>query len=155
MCSSDLGLVSTATGAFAAGFAGIATFDGAAGFAGTATFVGVAAFAGLTAFAGVAAFTVAVALAVVTVLLVATALPAGVAGLAGVFVVFGVPLPLVLAVALFTGAGRETVLDAARDALAEVAFGIARPFYRNHAKIANSEAQVMHLQPLEIGRAHV
>ncbi|MEN9643195.1 MAG: hypothetical protein RIR77_2384, partial [Planctomycetota bacterium] len=34
------------------------------------------------------------------------------------------PFPLVLAVALFTGARRETVLEPAREALAEVTFGI-------------------------------
>ncbi len=38
---------------------------------------------------------------------------------------FDLPFPLVLAVALFTGARRETVLEPAREALAEVTFGIA------------------------------
>jgi hypothetical protein len=37
---------------------------------------------------------------------------------------FVLPFPLVLAVALFTGARRETVLEPAREALAEVTFGI-------------------------------
>ena len=37
---------------------------------------------------------------------------------------FDLPFPLVLAVALFTGARRETVLEPAREALAEVTFGI-------------------------------
>lgn len=49
--------------------------------------------------------------------------------LAAVFTVtvattFDLPFPLVLAVALFTGARRETVLEPAREALAEVTFGI-------------------------------
>ena len=39
---------------------------------------------------------------------------------------FDLPFPLVLAVALFTGARRETVLEPAREALAEVTFGIDR-----------------------------
>ena len=51
--------------------------------------------------------------------------------LAAVFTVtvattFDLPFPLVLAVALFTGARRETVLEPAREALAEVTFGIDR-----------------------------
>jgi hypothetical protein len=41
---------------------------------------------------------------------------------------FDLPFPLVLAVALFTGARRETVLEPAREALAEVTFGIDRAF---------------------------
>lgn len=39
---------------------------------------------------------------------------------------FDLPFPLVFAVALFTGARRETVLEPAREALAEVTFGIGK-----------------------------
>jgi hypothetical protein len=44
-----------------------------------------------------------------------------------------VVLPLVLAVALLTGAVRDGVLVPAREAPEEVTFGIARAVYRNRA----------------------
>lgn len=69
------------------------------------------------------------AVLVVTVGFAAVFTGAGVFALAAGFAVtfattFDLPLPLVLAVALFTGARRETVLEPAREALAEVTFGI-------------------------------
>ena len=105
------------------------TFAGAAVFAATGTFAVVVTFAGTAGFAATAAFDAGVA--VLTAGLLAGA--ADFVAVPGVFVVFGVSLPLVRAVALLTGAGRETVLVPAREAPAEVTFGIARPFYRNHA----------------------
>lgn len=91
-------------------------------------------------FAVAAVFVLAVVLAVVVVLAVAVVFAATtdfdtdfttgtVFPLAADFTVtdattFDLPFPLVLAVALFTGARRETVLEPAREALAEVTFGI-------------------------------
>jgi hypothetical protein len=95
-----------------------------------------------TVFATGAAFTTTGVFAIGAVLIVteALAVTAGFAAVftgAGVFALdegftvtfattFDLPLPLVLAVALFTGARRETVLEPAREALAEVTFGIAQ-----------------------------
>lgn len=98
-------------------------------------------------FAGVAVFVlavVAVVLAVVVVLDVAavfafaattgfdadfstgTVFPLATDFTVTVATTFDLPFPLVLAVALFTGARRETVLEPAREALAEVTFGIGK-----------------------------
>ena len=73
-----------------------------------------------------AIFTPALGAAGATIVVLVFVAGAAVAGLEPVFVV---PLPLVLAVALLTGASRETVLEPARLALAEVTFGIAHRFY--------------------------
>jgi hypothetical protein len=94
----------TATGAgaaFGAGFAATGTFDDT--------------------------FTPALGAAVATIVVLVFA--AAVAVVVGLEPVFVLPLPLVLAVALLTGASRETVLEPARLALAEVTFGIAHRFY--------------------------
>jgi hypothetical protein len=72
-------------------------------------------------------FTPALGAAAVTMVVFVVA--AGFDVVAGLEPVFVVPLPLVLAVALLTGASRETVLEPARLALAEVTFGIAHGFY--------------------------
>jgi hypothetical protein len=72
-------------------------------------------------------FTPALGAAAVTIVVLVVA--AGFEVVAGLEAVFVVPLPLVLAVALLTGASRETVLEPARLALAEVTFGIAHRFY--------------------------
>jgi hypothetical protein len=98
-----------------------------------ATFAGVAVFV-LAVLAMVLAVAVALAFAVVVAFAATTGFDTdfgtgAVFPLAADFTVtvattFDLPFPLVLAVALFTGARRETVLEPAREALAEVTFGI-------------------------------
>jgi hypothetical protein len=72
-------------------------------------------------------FTPALGAEAVTIVVLVVA--AGFEVVAGLEAGFVVPLPLFLAVALLTGASRETVLEPARLALAEVTFGIAHRFY--------------------------
>jgi hypothetical protein len=115
-----------------------ATFAGAAAFvlAVVLAFAAVvlAVAAALAARTVVAAFATSAAFAVVVAFAATTGFEADfrtgtVFPLAADFTVtvattFDLPFPLVLAVALFTGARRETVLEPAREALAEVTFGI-------------------------------
>jgi hypothetical protein len=99
--------------------AGAVTLDVAVVFAATSD---------VAAFATSAAFAVVVALAATTGFeadfRTGTVFPLAADFTVTVATTFDLPFPLVLAVALFTGARRETVLEPAREALAEVTFGI-------------------------------
>ena len=99
--------------------AGVVTLDVAVVFAATTD---------VAAFATSAAFAVVVALAATTGFeadfRTGTVFPLAADFTVTVATTFDLPFPLVLAVALFTGARRETVLEPAREALAEVTFGI-------------------------------
>ena len=87
-----------------------------------------AATTDVAAFATSAAFAVVVAFAATTGFeadfRTGTVFPLAADFTVTVATTFDLPFPLVLAVALFTGARRETVLEPAREALAEVTFGI-------------------------------
>ena len=113
-----------------------ATFAGVAGFELTVfavvlevvvVFTAAAVFAATTVAAS-AAFAVSVAFAAATGFdadfSTGTVFPLAADFTVTVATTFDLPFPLVLAVALFTGARRETVLEPAREALAEVTFGI-------------------------------
>jgi hypothetical protein len=99
--------------------AGVVTLDVAVVFAATTD---------VAAFDASAAFAVVVALAATTGFeadfRTGTVFPLAADFTVTVATTFDLPFPLVLAVALFTGARRETVLEPAREALAEVTFGI-------------------------------
>ena len=99
--------------------AGVVTLDVAVVFAATID---------VAAFDASAAFAVVVALAATTGFeadfRTGTVFPLAADFTVTVATTFDLPFPLVLAVALFTGARRETVLEPAREALAEVTFGI-------------------------------
>lgn len=99
--------------------AGAVTLDVAVVFAATTA---VAAFATSAAFAVVVAF--AATTGFEADFRTGTVLPLAADFTVTVATTFDLPFPLVLAVALFTGARRETVLEPAREALAEVTFGI-------------------------------
>ena len=117
-----------------------ATFAGVAGFELTVfgvvlevvvVFTAAAVFAATTVAATLAAgeaFAVSVAFAAATGFdadfRTGTVFPLAADFTVTVATTFDLPFPLVLAVALFTGARRETVLEPAREALAEVTFGI-------------------------------
>ena len=99
--------------------AGAVTLDVAVVFAATTD---VAAFATSAAFAVVVAF--AATTGFEADFRTGTVFPLAADFTVTVATTFDLPFPLVLAVALFTGARRETVLEPAREALAEVTFGI-------------------------------
>jgi hypothetical protein len=99
--------------------AGVVTLDVAVVFAATTD---VAAFATSAAFAVVVAF--AATTGFEADFRTGTVFPLAADFTVTVATTFDLPFPLVLAVALFTGARRETVLEPAREALAEVTFGI-------------------------------
>jgi hypothetical protein len=99
--------------------AGVVTLDVAVVFAATTD---VAAFATSAAFAVVFAF--AATTGFEADFRTGTVFPLAADFTVTVATTFDLPFPLVLAVALFTGARRETVLEPAREALAEVTFGI-------------------------------
>lgn len=117
--------------AVAAGFAAAVVFAVAAGFAAAVVFAVAAAFAATTVAADLATsetFAVNVGFAAATGFnadfSAGTVFPLAADFTVTVATTFDLPFPLVLAVALFTGARRETVLEPAREALAEVTFGI-------------------------------
>jgi hypothetical protein len=111
--------------AVAAGFAAAVVFAVAAGFAVAAAFAATtvaAALATSETFAVNVGF--AAATGFDTDFSAGTVFPLAADFTVTVATTFDLPFPLVLAVALFTGARRETVLEPAREALAEVTFGI-------------------------------
>jgi hypothetical protein len=101
-------------------FAVVVVLDVAAVFAATtaAALAASAAFAVIVAFAATTGFDADFS--------TGTVFPLAADFTVTVATTFDLPFPLVLAVALFTGARRETVLEPAREALAEVTFGIDR-----------------------------
>jgi len=103
-------------------------FDATAGFAVTTTFATGVVFAETTVFEEATVFAPVADFATGTVfvedLTTGTVFPFTTDFDVTDATTFVLPFPLVLAVALFTGARRETVLEPAREALAEVTFGI-------------------------------